>query len=79
MITADDELIAVLAERTGLSRDDLFMHVAGARIQGAFSYPLPDDGAEDVVRRLIEDMTRVVAVGTPADADPASRTCGFTS
>ena len=73
MITADDELTTVLAERTGLNRDTLFGHVAGARIQGKLSYPLNDAAAEDVVRRIIEDLTRVVPVGSPAEAEPASR------
>ncbi|WP_433434909.1 hypothetical protein [Nonomuraea sp. CA-141351] len=73
MITADDQLIAVLAERTGLNHDTLFMHVAGPRIQRRFSCPLQDDEAEDVVRRIIEDMTRVITVGAPAEADPAAR------
>jgi hypothetical protein len=73
MITADDQLTTLLAERTGHDRNALFMQVAGARIRGAFSYPLHDDEAEDVVRRIIEDMTRVIPVGTPADADPELR------
>ncbi|MEU4234857.1 hypothetical protein AB0F17_62180 [Nonomuraea sp. NPDC026600] len=73
MITADDQLIAMLAQRTGLDHDALFMHVVGARIQKRFSYPLHDAQAEDVVGRITEDMTRVIPVGSPAEADPASR------
>ncbi|GIH97820.1 hypothetical protein ACFFMN_06245 [Planobispora siamensis] len=73
MITADDQLITVLAKRTGLARDALFTPVAAGRIQKAFSYPLRDDEAEEVVRRIIEEMTRVVPIGSTAEADPAAR------
>ncbi|MBG0818418.1 hypothetical protein [Planomonospora sp. ID82291] len=73
MITVDDQLIAILAERTGLTRDALFMPVTGTRIQGAFSYPLHDDEIEDVVRRIVEDLTRVIPLGSATEADPASR------
>ncbi|WP_433358793.1 hypothetical protein [Streptosporangium sp. CA-115845] len=73
MITADDQLIGVLADRTGLTREALFGHVAVARVQGAFSYPLSDDEVEDTVREIIENMTRVVPIGLPAEADPASQ------
>ncbi|GAA2628233.1 hypothetical protein GCM10010411_76950 [Actinomadura fulvescens] len=73
MITADAQLIAALAERTGLPPEALFTPVALARVQGVFAYPLHDDAAEDVVRRLVETMTRVIDFGAPAGADPASR------
>lgn len=73
MITTDSELIAKLMERTGLGHDDLFMHVAGGRIQHAFSYPLDDEAAKQTVHRLVDDLTRTAEVGVPAEADPASR------
>ncbi|WP_329430354.1 hypothetical protein OG339_20055 [Streptosporangium sp. NBC_01495] len=73
MITADDQLISVVAERTGLTREALFGHVVGARIQGAFSYPLSDEEADDTVRGIITAMTRVIPIGLPAEVDPASR------
>ncbi|MEV4117254.1 hypothetical protein, partial [Nonomuraea sp. NPDC049695] len=73
LITTDDQLIAVLAERTGLNRDVLFTPVTVGRIQGSFCYPLQDDEAENVVRRITEDMTKVVSVGSAAESDPDSR------
>lgn len=73
MITTDGELVATLARRTGLERDYLFTPVAYGRIRGTFSYPLDDASAEEVVRRIVEELTRVAAVGVPAEVDPASR------
>ncbi|WP_280247397.1 MULTISPECIES: hypothetical protein [Nocardia] len=73
MITTDGELIAALAERTGCGHDDLFMPVTWGRIRNTFAYPLDTAAAEQVMQQIIEEMTCVVEVGVPAEADPMSR------
>ncbi|WP_433194501.1 hypothetical protein ACQP1G_37985 [Nocardia sp. CA-107356] len=73
MITTDSELIAALAERTSCDPGDLFMPVTWGRMRDTFSYPLDEAAAEQVMQKIIEEMTHVVETGVPAITDPASR------